>query len=293
MRKVIPPNRNSEPKVKRKAEPKLSIQLVPATQQLKEQLNPIRNTRREITIKPRKDITYLKDYLFKTYGVSKGAFLKLIANSIDINREWSSLETPNITLGDIYVALGKPQYFRLSYSFLFKIEMVGEYNERFEISIEQEKTLGDLTRTVEGRLDPFLPYIVLLKTENGWYDFSYSTMTIAELAESLGGNLVLSFKTELIKPMDSGEFSFDLDDFSKKKCRSEGCDSIGLFLCGNCKNTLYCSESCQKSHWEKEHKTKCIQSSISNSSSASFSFSSSSSGMGTQGILRDIKTKGF
>jgi AraC-like DNA-binding protein len=297
MRRVIPPNRNSEPKVKRKAEPKLSIQLVPATQQLEEQLNPIRNPRREITIKPKKDITYLKDYLFKTYGVFKGAFLKLIAN----NREWSSLETPNTTLGEIYMALGlnHPDYFRLSYSFLFKIQMIGESNERFEISIEQEKTLGDLTRTVEGRLDPFLPYIVLLKTEHGWEDFSYSTMTIAELAEQLGENLVLSFKKELINPTDwsdplySGEFSFDLDDFSKKKCRSEGCDSIGLFLCGNCKNTLYCSESCQKSHWRKEHKTKCIQSSISNPSSASASFSSSSSGMGTQGILRGIKTKGF
>jgi MYND finger len=297
MRRVIPSsNQNPVPKVKRKAEPKLSIQLAPATQELREQLKPIRNPLRTITVKPKKTITYLKDYLFETYGVFKGAFLKLTTNSI--NSEWSSLETPNTTLGDIYIALGlnHPEYFRLSYSFLFKIQMVGEFDERLEISIEQEKTLGDLTRMVEGRLDPFLPYIILLKTENGWEDFSYSTMTIAELAKLLGENLVLSFKKELLKPMDwnDSDDPLDLDDsdyFSKKKCRNEGCDSIGLFLCGNCKNTLYCSESCQKSHWGKEHKTKCIQSSISNSSfSSSFS---SSSGTGTQGIVRGIKTKGF
>jgi hypothetical protein len=204
----------------------------------------------------------------------------------------------------VHVALGKPEYFRLSYSFLFKIQLVREStDDRFELSIGQEKTLGFLIEMMDQHLntDPFISRI-LLKTENGWHDFSGATMTIAQLAKQLDGNLVLSFKIETIELIDLddlSDFSFDLDDFSssKKRCFGDSCNSIegsiALFLCGNCKNAIYCSRSCQKSHWEKEHKTKCIQSSFSSSSSSFSSSSSSSSGTGTQGVFREIKTKGF
>lgn len=295
MRRFIPSNPNSGPKVKRKAEPKLSIQLVPATQELQKQLKTINNPLIVVTLKRTKSLEYLQNYLFERYGVFKGAHLKVMAN----NMEWSNLET---TLGDIYTALGNPEYFRLSYSFLFKIQLIKEFtNDTFELSIEQEKTLSDLTEMISKHIEmnPFLPEFILLKTENGWSDFSNSNTTITQLAEQLKNNLVLTFTTQTIhfnefdELDDLDSFSFDLSSSpssKKKRCHNEGCDSIGLFLCGNCKTTIYCSKSCQKSHWGKEHKTKCIQSSISASSTSS---SSSSSGMGTQGRLRGIKTKGF
>jgi len=34
------------------------------------------------------------------------------------------------------------------------------------------------------------------------------------------------------------------------------CRSVALYRCSSCKTAIYCSETCQKSHW-KAHRTMC------------------------------------
>lgn len=40
-------------------------------------------------------------------------------------------------------------------------------------------------------------------------------------------------------------------------CDASHCDKVGAFMCGNCKDTYYCSQSCQKSQY-KHHKSVCV-----------------------------------
>jgi hypothetical protein len=35
------------------------------------------------------------------------------------------------------------------------------------------------------------------------------------------------------------------------------CGSLGLKLCGQCREVKYCSKECQKAHWKMGHKTRC------------------------------------
>eukprot|EP01114_Cavostelium_apophysatum_P001836 TRINITY_DN11609_c0_g1_i1.p1 TRINITY_DN11609_c0_g1~~TRINITY_DN11609_c0_g1_i1.p1 ORF type:complete len:195 (-),score=18.80 TRINITY_DN11609_c0_g1_i1:38-622(-) len=35
------------------------------------------------------------------------------------------------------------------------------------------------------------------------------------------------------------------------------CGTDGMFRCSNCKNAIYCSELCQKHHWEDSHRLLC------------------------------------
>lgn len=40
-------------------------------------------------------------------------------------------------------------------------------------------------------------------------------------------------------------------------CDASHCDKVGTFMCGNCKDTYYCSQACQKSQY-KQHKSVCL-----------------------------------
>merc|ERR1712156_1278907 len=50
--------------------------------------------------------------------------------------------------------------------------------------------------------------------------------------------------------------------FHRRRCH--GCGSQEELLnsfkyCADCKGVLYCSQACQKSHWNSEHKYECRQ----------------------------------
>ncbi|XP_060070295.1 uncharacterized protein LOC132550266 [Ylistrum balloti] len=47
---------------------------------------------------------------------------------------------------------------------------------------------------------------------------------------------------------------------SSPACRKQYIDGMAHFrYCGACRLSRYCSESCQKDHWRKSHKTSCLQ----------------------------------
>ncbi|XP_069101143.1 uncharacterized protein [Argopecten irradians] len=76
--------------------------------------------------------------------------------------------------------------------------------------------------------------------------------------------LAMNWKPKEILKEDLGQgfqYGRDLIFCSSPSCRklySEGMDNFRY--CGACRLSRYCSETCQKDHWKKSHKTSCLRS---------------------------------
>jgi hypothetical protein len=103
------------PKVKRSHAEKMKLQMAPANQEVKDYvksrgLNPYLI----LTVKPRKTIEFLKNYLIgeRRYNLPPNTKTTIQSNALNI--EFNNDKT---TLGEIYELLKNPEVFRLEYNF--------------------------------------------------------------------------------------------------------------------------------------------------------------------------------
>jgi hypothetical protein len=59
---------------------------------------------------------------------------------------------------------------------------------------------------------------------------------------------------KLTKPRNDEQAAYQGERKLIKKCRK--CNKVSNLMCGQCQNTVYCSQQCQQSDWEN-HKKIC------------------------------------
>lgn len=110
----VPFQEKRSPKVKRHHVEKMSIQLAPLTQELKETLrsfgfNPYVN----VTVKPKKTIEFVLTYLIGKFNQPTDFIVSLTNGKL----VWKTGVNEGITIEQAYQSLGFPEVFRLEYNF--------------------------------------------------------------------------------------------------------------------------------------------------------------------------------
>lgn len=110
----VPSQEKRPPKVKRYHVEKMSIQLAPFNEALKEQIKSFGyNPNVNITVKPRKTIEFVMTYLLGRYNQPTNTIVSLTSNT----QVWKTGVNENMTIEQVYANLGKPEVFRLEYNF--------------------------------------------------------------------------------------------------------------------------------------------------------------------------------
>lgn len=181
-----------------------------------------------------------------------------------------------------------------------------DINPKVQITVKPDKTIRFIIDYItEKRLGKKFEIMFLRNGLNEWTKGLNDDVTLEKVYETLNNPEVFMLLYD-IQPLDytTPQDSFDDNDDpfkdvffvldpppqrgnDNKKCKTCSIKSSILFLCGGCKETIYCSRYCQKKDWKRNHKSSC------SSSSEGGLPSSSSSTTGTQGMLRGIKTQGL